>query len=555
MIMKDKTMKKYSSILIFISMLLIISSGCINDGEKTAVPEGAKEERTMLDGGNGVAKTTENAQIELHIDSVEYGPYKTVSIKDVGGKLFQSVEEDGKWFIIYGEKKMGPYDYIGSPEDFGGKFLCTVEKDGNRYRIYDGMEMGPYDDIGPSKDFGGKLVYIAKKEGEFFIVYDGEKMETEYDSIDYLMNIGGKLTYVAGKNGKEFVVYDGREIGPYDVVGSPFKAGGNPIITQLAFSAFKGNGKYEVCLGEKLEDGNCFIVYDTKVMGPYPNYRQLFGAYNPPSVDIAGTLAFEVTKNIGEKIIVYDGKEIGPYDSVGSLTNVSDKLAFIALKNNRYFVFYDGEEKGPYYWVSHLEDVGGKLAFIVKKDNGERFTVYDGKVIGAHYDLIYVGGKLAYVDVKDGKCFIVYDGTKNGPYDRVDAPKDLGGKLFFEARKGDKLFVVFDGKEAETVYDIVDHPMNVGGKLAYTAHESYEQLDQQLVVYGGREMGPYGHVGTFVDVSGKLACTVSKDGKWYLVYDGGENGPYDSIEHPLNVGGKLAYEAKKGDKWFVIMEK
>ncbi len=162
--------------------------------------------------------------------------------------------------------------------------------------VYDGKDIGKeYDRIQQIKSIDGKLAYMGQISDPYSyeVIYNGNKIAGPYTGIEELRDLKGKLLFriiLSYDPWKEAVFFNGQQIG----------------------------GEYETTLG---------------------------GGHSP--VYINGKIAFNVNEGCRKSIrdpnckqfIVYDGKEIGKeYDLASVATNVGEKLAFIAQKNDEIFV-------------------------------------------------------------------------------------------------------------------------------------------------------------------------------------------------------------------------
>ncbi len=106
---------------------------------------------------------------------------------------------------------------------------------------------------------------------------------------------------------------------------------------------------------------------------------------------------------------------------------------------------------------------------------------------------------------------------------------------------------VFITVHEQDIGDIVD----IGGKLAYQV----ERDGKWFIILNGEEIGKqYAMAIRPVYIGGKLAYQALLDGKWCVVYDGKEGPLYDNVNFLTEVGGKLAYQVKKDGKWYIIYE-
>ena len=188
---------------------------------------------------------------------------------------------------------------------------------------------------------------------------------------------------------------------------------------------------------------------------------------------------------------------------------------------------------------------------------------FDGQEFGRKYDSVYfpmnVGGKLAYVALKAGKKFIVYDGMEAPNYNEVYEPLIFGGKIAHLAELNGSGIFVYDGI-IKANYSRVDPQSlkEIDGKLAFRAADDDKPKGRYFVVYDGTEIGKgFDNVLAFTASGAKQAYLAEKNASRYVVYDG------HAIQHGYNYidpaslsfhNGKLSFVAQKSGKWYIIRE-
>jgi len=217
------------------------------------------------------------------------------------------------------------------------------------------------------------------------------------------------------------------------------------------------------------------------------------------------------------------------------------------------------------------------------------------------------GRRIAYVEQVGKQQAVVVDGTREKPYDRVDAFTFSPNSQWraYAASAGGKWFLVINGKEQQPQVRIGPPIFSPHSKrLAYTALQSdgqhvlvmeatqapgkpYERIfegtlvfspDSQRLAYGarqgdkwylvvggqetgGQETGPYDFLGSATGIhfspSGThVACAALLGKQWCLVLDGKPQKPYDNIGELASSadGRRLAYAALSGKKWRVVAD-
>lgn len=136
-------------------------------------------------------------------------------------------------------------------------------------------------------------------------------------------------------------------------------------------------------------------------------------------------------------------------------------------------------------------------------------------------------------------------------YDAIDSVKVTDNNLTYVAKKGKKFFAVYGEKEFE-VNLASDYYAFVNGKIALNYNNP--ESGTSSMFFNGKFVGTqYQKVMYPIEVGGKLAYTVIKNGKQIIVYDEKEIGEnYDSVDMPFNVDGKLVYKAQKNGKTIIV---
>lgn len=391
--------------------------------------------------------------------------------------------------IDKGSDNRGP-----EPGEIGGKLVFTKYSGDKRYFIYDGKEYGKKHDVAdPMALINNKLLYVTRdygvSSGESFIWGDtdlGEKY-TSLMGVNF-HSVNGKLTFAARRknDNKMIIVHGEKEYGlEYSDVSKPFEL----------------DGKLGFFVNDK--DGTSFFVHDGKEIGKGKGYMQIYSI-----TLINEKYAFAVTqiKRKPEKFIVYDGEVVSQeYNNIdGGPKNIGGKLAYIGIKDQKHILVYDGKEipdaaisKG-FDQFEGIYSIDGILIYPTIDSSNKPFIMYGEKAIGKEYDsavipLIYdgkkvksgptynldtnslglvnsVNNKLTYIAKKDGKSFVISDGSVlGGSYDSVDELRTIGGALSFIAVNAKKVFIVYDGKEYGKEYDSARNQIDVNGKLVYLA--------------------------------------------------------------------------------------
>ncbi|MGI5085428.1 hypothetical protein [Treponema putidum] len=162
-----------------------------------------------------IVKNNEKIKTENKTKGELYG----VIISPDNKTMAYSIQDStGLWYLIIGNKKMGPYERC-FPYSFtqDGKNLIYSAKIDGKYYIFDGdKKIGPYENVSSlaSSTDGKKIAYFAVENGKSYLFYDNKKT-AEYFSGGYKIHFSNKnniLAYNAIRDDEElcsYVVIDG----------------------------------------------------------------------------------------------------------------------------------------------------------------------------------------------------------------------------------------------------------------------------------------------------------------------------------------------------------
>ena len=351
---------------------------------------------------------------------------------------------------------------------------------------------------------------------------------TSYTRMAYAGVLAGKPAYIVSKDNKKLILYDGKEIGgTYDQALSP------ALIAGKLFYAGVKNNKY-------------YAVYDGQEIG-----KDYFSIWSPGEYN--GKPSY-IAEKIGKSVLVYDGNEISnaSYDYVWSYSIINGKIAYLASKS------------GETYTALKINPQTSNSRRDIPPEGIKSVIIYDEKEIGRDYDTVgfpmEMGGKLAFIALKNGKKFSVLGSLEATRYDEINEPLLLDGKPAFIAQKDGKSFLVYDGQEMKS-YDRIDVSSlkNVDGKLYYRAADSTVKKGKYFIVYDGNEIGKdYDNTLSFAASAGKQAYVADKKTARSVVYAGGDTGKTYSTIDPDSLafyGGKLSFTAQKSNGlWYVVSE-
>lgn len=216
--------------------------------------------------------------------------------------------------------------------------------------------------------------------------------------------------------------------------------------------------------------------------------------------------------------------------------------------------------------VSALNFDGGKLVYIDNR-NGKQMVVYDGYGYGDtplsddfQFKTIANGSPVFVLNGDKGARFLQYKGRKIGPYKDFEVIVPYNGTVAFQAVDMNGKTGIFDGATFNTDYDDVLSLVNVGEKLAYIgwkrAADRSSKGGESFVVWGdaiiASSKDPNIKLLKPFDVGENLAyftndLTAKK--MWLMNAQGGAlSDEYDLIYDARTINGKLSVVGLKGDK-------
>ena len=213
----------------------------------------------------------------------------------------------------------------------------------------------------------------------------------------------------------------------------------SPDGQHFAYAVIKSNGKWSVFL-----DGKKVKEYNTP---PSPYIYSL--TFSPDSKHLA-----YIAKRDEKYFVVLDGKEEREYDLINpfSLTFSpnSKHLAYAAKRNGDYFVVIDGKEE-KYEWIDSFSLIfspdSKRFAYVVGR-NDQYFVVLDGKE-GEKYDEVFQltfspdSKHLAYIAERENRYFFVLDGKEGEKYDTIfGQPRFTQDSqyIYYAALKGNEIW-------------------------------------------------------------------------------------------------------------------
>jgi WD40 repeat protein len=327
------------------------------------------------------------------------------------------------------------------------------------------------------------------------LVLDGQPQKTYHQVSGVNFSPNGKWPAYAASDGKSwFVVVGMREEAPYQRVGEPVFG---PDSKRLAYVAQQADGTRVVVVNSK--PGKPYDrIFDGRIVFSGDGQHLAYGALSGekwhlvvdeqegPAVNFFGSSSGICLSQDGSQVacavlihsdkehpawgVMIHGKVEPPYQEIADIALSRDgkRLAYAALKDDKWRVVVDGKEQKPYDTIAagtlQFSADGAQLIYAAQADkkwrivyNGREEPVYDGIADV----LLSPNGKLLAYTAQVGRTeMVVLNNRPQRIYDRVG-----GGTLVFSANSkrlgyvahsGKATFVVVDGKRKER-YDRVGY--------------------------------------------------------------------------------------------------
>ena len=302
------------------------------------------------------------------------------------------------------------------------------------------------------------------------------------------------------------------------------------------------------------------LLSTSKKIGEIPNTTDVFDAlgpffspdgqhfvYNIRKGGVGGEWSFELDGK--------EGKEIGLNNISYNFSPDSKHFAYVAKKDNKYFVVLDDKTGKEYDGVMNLQfsHDSQHFAYVAIEEN-KQFIVLDSKegkkyssILNLQFSsdgqhLIYTAMNIINVTAEENKYFIILNNNgeeKEYEYKQYDGVSDLifspdgqhfsyiaKEKVYNPANIGGPVFnslVVSDGKEGERYFMISKPIFSPDSKhLAYTGYPAPHETNSYAVILNDEKVGAYNIIYNFKFTSdSKLTYNAVKETSvsqevWYI---------------------------------------
>lgn len=447
-----------------------------------------------------------------------------------GGRVAFVASRGGKCFVVVDGRESKGYEIAGdrwpiadvafSPK--GSHVAYKTRKGGKNFLVVDAKEFGPYDDA------------AADEDGQVRGIWDFGFVSEEYFS--YRAKTGGGMVACRGRIRDGEITLTTSE--KYEDIGS-----GSPV--WLQGEAGKDGDLFAFVAREKGKDFLALLPAPPENKGKAP---KLYEKIQPGSLICGANRSIGFTArdatNMWRAIICpgwasapQGGSEWKPCDEIGELMH------------------HGGQNR----WACTAR-IGTNVVMLVNNSEGPAFNEI------RHQETVFAWGdnRCVYVGVKDGQPRVVFEGKEGEAYREVNTDSIVfspDGKLAYFAGDGKKRFVVLDGRKEPPFERVSDLRFDAAGKrFAYCAQEGLKTH----IVIDGKPVGPYESVGPDSPVFGPDGLTAAwaamgADGAWH-VYVNGKAGPgFDAIVSQLTFApgsSNAVYVARilaEGKYWFAMV--
>ncbi|MEK7063458.1 MAG: hypothetical protein AAB955_02060 [Patescibacteria group bacterium] len=331
------------------------TSGVVYDGK---VVSGAYSKVGILPiedlGGKLAYEAIKGDKTIIVYDGDEYGlEYdRAHSPTLVGGKLAflaqkGTVRPDIKQVVVWDGKEYGTeYAGTGNIMDIDGQLGYQGGTLNNQYLVVGDTKYGPYQFISWTKYEGGHTVSKVRKNDEQLYLVDGVEIgNTDYDYLtDMYAFVDGKFAFAGARNKELFVVYDGKEVG----VGS----GSSEV------GPFRINNKLAYI--DVNVDGTAQLFVDGVATGPVFEDR-----VNNVAVSEQGKVAIQTESETKEMAVYIDGKEVYRGKGGNPFGFFGERLLVWVKEDGLDGLWIDGKVVGKgFFGFSYIELVNGRFVIV-----------------------------------------------------------------------------------------------------------------------------------------------------------------------------------------------
>ena len=298
----------------------------------------------------------------------------------------------------------------------GRRIAYAAKRDQHWYVVVDEVINGPYDSVQlgqpiVSADESNVLAFVRKGEGQFLVVngIEGTPYKEILDGSPIVSPDGKHYAYAAQNDGQWLVCLDGKEVASFDEIA-------------IENMVFRGDGSQLACIGKR--NGLAVVQLDEEKLASHEDARL------PLFLPGEGSLCYQA-RDQGKWSIVVGEERSETFEDVGDfVVDIENKgVAFWARDGNGWRVVR-GDEKGPRYdgfgrGSLTLSPVGQRLAYVAIRDQ-KAFVVIDGKE-GPPYDGVLAGtpvfsptGKsVAYAAQKERMWRLCVDHVEQRAFDTI----------------------------------------------------------------------------------------------------------------------------------------
>jgi Tol biopolymer transport system component len=420
------------------------------------------------------------------------------------GRRVTYVARRGEKSLVVVDGKEGPeYERIevGAPRfsPDSRRLAYFAVRGGKTFAVVDGIESKPFDRTSTDAPIfspdSRRVVYLANHGKQTHVVIDGvEVVEPDYVGDPEFSKTGKRMTFVLARKDQWLVVTDGKEGKPYSGLGNNIEFSedekhvlyradtpeGQTIVVDGVESpprriieensyGFSPDGRRVAYIASESPDAQ-YVVVDNQKGRIYEHVGKPI--FSPDSKHVAyaawrARQAFAVT----------DGVEGEVWDEVNDYFRFSPdgkRMVYLAKRGGRQFLVVDGVATAYDEIVDFKFSPDSKRLFLkARRGNsmlmaleGEPPNEYEvappkqGAAADAHNCQMAFSTdskRTAWVSRREGKEFVVLDGSAGKPYDEI---QDLqftadARHLVYAARRNRKVVVVVDGIESKQYDDFV----------------------------------------------------------------------------------------------------
>lgn len=280
-----------------------------------------KSVNILWDLNNKVAYKTMTGEHVLYINKDKIAAYNYIQdVREIDNKLVFIASKDlqcghrdcSGTYVIVNDGVETPVDVRGLMFAKSSTLAYSTSAGNESYMIYKDKKYGPYRYVEWPVEIDNQIVFSDENK----IYIDGVPLDTDYDRINYLASVNGRLVYTASKGDQSYLIDGNQTSGPYEWTDRFVPIGG------------------KIAVIERVDGMYYYIYFDNNKFGPY-NSRPLIYDFNN---ELAYLVRQEENyRPLGYYTLYYKGCEI-KIENIKNPVYYNGNIAYTTKENNKEFV-------------------------------------------------------------------------------------------------------------------------------------------------------------------------------------------------------------------------